>query len=189
MAYFNANFLKELTNITTDDKDIEFLIPEPSQQKIDAILAQYNYKKLIAINPQAGDEEKCWAVKEFIKFMKTLISRGETPVITGVSKDGEAYIKALQEDAELNENDYINLIDKTNLTELGALYKRCAYVVSVDTGSAHMASAVGVPTLTLFFRDNASLWAPINTKQNSYIYNDYISAEDVLSKMKDLLPQ
>lgn len=189
VAYLNANMLSVLTNQRTDDEDIEFLIPQEAQEKIDNLLKGYNYKNLVAINPQAGDEIKCWDVDEFIKFMKILIQNGETPVITGVLKDGPAYLDAINNDEQIKDEDYINLIDKTNIEELGALYKRCSFVVSVDTGSAHMSSSVGVPTLVLFFRTDAYLWAPINTKQNSFIYNDFISAEDVLSQMSKQLKE
>lgn len=188
VAYLNANLLSVLTNKPTDDEDIEFLIPETSQQKIDTFLAENNYKNLIGINPQTRDAEKIWNVAEFVKFIKILIKNGKIPVITGISQDGTQYIEAVKNDKEINKNDYIDMIDKTNLTELGALYRRCSYVISIDTGSGHMASAVGVPTLILFFRDDAYLWAPINTKQNTYIYNaDNITAEEVYSRMSGKL--
>lgn len=187
IAYFNANMLSVLTNEKTDNNDIEFLVPKTSQQKIDTFLTGNNHKNLVGLNPQAGDEEKCWNVAEFIKFVKILIKNGKIPVITGISKDGTKYIEAIKNDREISENDYLNMIDKTTFTELGALYKRCSYVISVDTGSAHMASAVGVPSLVLFFRNDSHLWAPINTKQNSHIYNpDNITAEEVFSQMEAL---
>lgn len=188
VAYLNANLLSVLTYKQTDDEDVEFLIPDASQQKIDAFLAENNYKNLIAINPQARDADKTWNVEEFVKFVKMLIKDGKTPVITGLSKDGTQHIDALKNDEEINKNDYIDMIDKTNFTELGALYKHCSYVVSVDTGSGHMASAVGVLTLILFFRNDAHLWAPINTKQNAYIYTpDNITAEEVYAKISGKL--
>ena len=182
VAYFNANMLSVLTNKATDDEDIEFFVSKESQQKIDGILAEK--KNLVAINPQAGDDWKCWDVEEFIKFVKVIIQRGQTPVITGVAKDGTKYIDAIKSDDEIREDDYINMIDKTNFMELGALYKRCQYVISVDTGSGHMSCAVGTPTLVLFFRDNAELWAPMNTEQNSYIYSAKVTAEEVLCQME-----
>lgn len=188
IAYFNANMLSLLTHGKTDDNDIEFLIPEFAQAKIDNFLSQFKYKNLIAINPQANDGEKCWDINEFVRFTKKLIKNNYTPIITGVSKDGTKYIEAVKNDKEIKQDSYINMIDKTNFCELGALYKRCSYIVSVDTGSAHMACAVKVPTLVLFFRNDAHLWAPINTEQNSYIYNaNNITAEEVYLQMTNNL--
>lgn len=187
IAYFNADLLGILTNKKTDDKDIEFLIPEEIQKKVDDIIQDKNYKNLIAINPQANDETKCWEVEEFVKLTKILIKSGKTPIITGVSKDGKKYIESIKKDKDIKSSDYINLFDKTSFCELGAWYKRCEYVVSIDTGTAHMASAVGVPVLDLFFRNDAHLWSPINTEQNSFIYKDHITAEDVVEAIKLML--
>lgn len=183
VAYFNADLLNDLTDKITDDKDIEIRIPESIQLKTDSMLKVPVEKPLIAINPQARDKTKCWNEQEFTKLVKHVISRGKTPVITGLSKDGTTFIDALNEDSEINKNDYINLIDKTSFLELGAVYKRCSMVVSIDTGSAHIASAVGAVTLVLFFREDAYLWAPINTAQNDFIYGKYIHANDVAIKM------
>lgn len=185
VAYFNANMLSFLTNKVTDDEDIDFSVPNKAQEKIDSFLGQKKYNKLVGINPQAGDEEKCWDVQEFVKFVKILINKGKTPIITGVSKDGTKYIEALKNNPEINQENYINMIDKTNFEELGALYKRCSYVVSVDTGSSHMACAVGVPTLVLFFRNNVHLWAPMNVEKNPHIYNSFIKVEDVIKKIEN----
>lgn len=190
ISYFNADLLSVLTDKKTDNKDIEFIIPETSQQKIDKLLEQHKNKRLIAINPQTTDETKCWNTEEFVKLLKLMIKRGETPVITGLSKDGTQYINAIINDGEINGDNYINLVDKTTFSELGALYKRCSLVISIDTGSAHMACAVGVPTLVLFFRNDAHLWSPINTNQNSFIYRDYITAQEIvkeIDRMKNII--
>lgn len=189
VAYINANLLSIITGCKSDDEDIEFLVTESAQQKIDDLLKTYEYSCLVGLNPQSLDPEKNWDTNEFIKFVKMLIKNGKTPVITGISNDGTSYIDAIEKDSEINKFDYINMIDKTRFEELGALYKRCSSVVSVDTGSAHMACAVGVPTLVLFFKNIADSWAPINTEQNNYIYNDgkKISAEEVYSKISSMI--
>ena len=44
----------------------------------------------------------------------------------------------------------INLAGKTSVAGLGALIARMKLFVSVDTGSMHMATALGTPTVALF---------------------------------------
>lgn len=187
VAYLNANMLSVITKKVTDDRDIEFIVPQEAQQKIDELLSQYNYENLVAINPQAGDDWKCWGEDKIRSLMKQLIKRGYTPVLTGVSKDGIDYLNSIKNDNELNESSYINMVDKTSFLELGALYKRCKAVVSVETGSAHVSAAVGTPTVVLFFKDNFNMWAPLNLNKNLYIYGAKISAEEVFSKVESLL--
>lgn len=190
VAYFNANLLSVLTGKKTDDSDVEFIVPTSSQKKIDEYLSKFNYKSLVGINPQAQDLDKTWDVCEFIKLVRKLIECGITPVITGISKDGTKFTDALVEDKTIDVNAYINLMDKTNFCELGALYKRCSHVVSVDTGSSHMACAVGTPTTVLFYKNNFCAWAPLDTQKNTFIYNpDKITAEEVFSEIQEKLKE
>lgn len=165
-----ANMLSVLTNKATDFQDIEFIVPDYAEQKINNLLSELNIsQELIAINPQAGDDWKCWDKSEVVKFAKLAIEDGKKIVLTGVLQDGLQTIDALN--AAIGENNYINLVGKTSIPELGALYKHCSAVISVDTGSMHMAFAVGTPTLGLFFRDNYKCWGPLNLDDNSFLYN------------------
>ena len=50
-----------------------------------------------------------------------------------------------------NKDEVIDLTGKTNIGQLSNLIKRCAYLVSNDTGTMHIAAAVGTPIIGLFF--------------------------------------
>lgn len=182
-----ANLLTNLTGKLTDDKDIQYNIPRLAEEKFDKYFKDLNLQNnLIAINPKAGDDWKCWDEKEVVKFTKLAMQNGKKIVLTGVLKDGTNCIKALDE--HIGIENYLNLVGKTSVSELGALYKRCQAVVSVDTGSMHMACAVGVPTVALFFKDNHHYWGPLDNKKNPCLYNpDGISAEDVHNEIQKIL--
>ena len=186
-AYLTADMISCINGKFTNDKDIEYNIPLESQQKIDNYLEQTGIKdNLVAINPQAGDDWKCWNINETIKFAKELINDGKKIALTGVLKDGPEYINAFNE--QIGSNNYLNLIGQTSIPDLGALYKRCESVISVDTGSMHMACAVGTPTIALFFRDNHHFWGPLNAEKNPCLFNsDGISAEEVYEEFKKVL--
>lgn len=183
----SANLLSCLTDKTTDNQDIEYIVPKEAEEKIDKYLKDLNSENnLIAINPKAGDNWKCWNINEVVEFVKMMILDGKKIVLTGILKDGQNCIKALNE--SIGENNYINLVGQTSIPELGALYKRCEAVISVDTGSMHMACAVGTPTVALFFKDNYNYWGPFNLERNSLLYNpDGINAPTVYKEVKNLL--
>ena len=185
-SYESANMLSALTGKLTDDKDIEYIIPDVAKEKIENYFQKINLQSdLIAINPQAGDDWKCWDVDEVIKFVKLVMKDGKKVVLTGVSKDGSQYVDAM--DAQIGAENYINMVDKTSIPEIGALYEKCKAVISVDTGSMHMACAVGTPTIALFFRENYHYWAPSNIEQNPYIYNsEGVKSEVVYEKLQTL---
>lgn len=179
-----ANMLSCLTGKETDNQDIEYSVPDFAQEKMDKCLEQLNYNdNLIAINPQASSDWKCWDINEVIKFVKMLIKNDKKIVLTGVISDGPQYVEAFN--SQIGVENYLNMVSQTTIPELGALYKRCEAVVSVDTGSMHLACAVGARTTALFFRDDSTYWGPVNMEQNSYIYNpDGISAESVYAEVE-----
>lgn len=182
-----ANMLSYLTNKPTDIEDIEYNVPKSTQEKIDKYFNDLNLQNnLIALNPKAGDDWKSWDENEVVEFAKLAIQNGKKIVLTGVLKDGDECIKALDE--HIGAENYLNFVGKTSVSELGALYKRCQAVVSVDTGSMHMACAVGVPTVALFFKNNHHYWGPLNIEKNSCIYNsEGIKAEDVYKEVQQIL--
>lgn len=45
----------------------------------------------------------------------------------------------------------VDLIGKTDLNQLTALLKKCRYLVSNDTGTMHVAAALGTPVIGMFF--------------------------------------
>jgi len=182
-AHQLANLLSYLTGKETDNQDIKYFVPKLAQEKIDKYLKSLNLQNnLVAINPQASSDWKCWDVNEVVKLVKLLIKDGKKVILTGVLKDGPQYVYAL--DSQIGAGNYLNMVDETNIPELAALYKRCEAVVSVDTGSMHMACAVGTPTIAIFFREDYELWGPLNNKKNPYIYSPGgLSAEIVHDKI------
>ena len=52
--------------------------------------------------------------------------------------------------SKIAKDDFINLVDKTTIAQLGALLANCKALISVDTGTMHLGLAVDVPTVCLF---------------------------------------
>ena len=54
-----------------------------------------------------------------------------------------------------------NLVGKTTLTELVAALRRCKLLVTNDTGTMHLAAALGVPTVSIFGSTEPILTGPL----------------------------
>ena len=54
-----------------------------------------------------------------------------------------------------------NLVGKTSLTELIAHLKQCHLLLTNDTGTMHLAAALGVPTISIFGSTEPSLTGPL----------------------------
>ena len=54
-----------------------------------------------------------------------------------------------------------NLVGKTTLTELIAHLKRCTLLITNDTGTMHLAAALGVPTVSIFGSTEPNATGPL----------------------------
>jgi len=105
-----------------------------------------NSTPLIAFQLGASAEDKRWPVRSFALLGERLVDiLGAKIVLTG-SKDEEPLGKEFERVARITP---LNLIGKTDLKELAALLKRCNLLISNDTGTLHIATAVGTRTINI----------------------------------------
>ncbi len=103
--------------------------------------------KLVAINPVAQWETKLWAGERFAALADILIERYDARVVfSGGPADG---VLVREIEAGMRHRP-LNLVGRTSLMELAALYERAACLVSTDTGPMHLGAAVGIPVVALF---------------------------------------
>lgn len=57
-----------------------------------------------------------------------------------------------------------NLVGKTSLTELIACLQQCRMLVTNDTGTMHLAAAMGVPTVSIFGSTEPVLTSPLGSQ-------------------------
>ncbi len=84
----------------------------------------------------------------------------------------------------------LDFTGKTTLRELGAILKRCRFLVSGDSGPVHLACAVGTPVVAIFRNDilgkGPKRWGPWGSG-NFVIENSSLSlitAEEVFECLK-----
>jgi heptosyltransferase-2 len=105
-------------------------------------------KPLIGMNPGATyGLAKCWYPDRFGKLGKRLAEKWEARILL-FGKEEERPI--VDEILHYLGTDGIDLTGKTGLLQLAALLERCTLLVTNDTGTMHMATAVGIPVAALF---------------------------------------
>lgn len=100
---------------------------------------------LVAIQPGASKEERRWPPEHFGELARTLAGAGCRVLLLGV--EGE------RPSAEIVKRtagvETIDAVGKTSIDRLGALLENVSLLVTNDTGTMHMASAVGTRVLLL----------------------------------------
>jgi heptosyltransferase II len=105
-------------------------------------------RQLVALNPGATNSRaKRWLPERFAATADQLSERDDfQTVIVGAPGDRDA-ARAVAGQMRSNVAD---LTGRTSLAELKAVLACTALVVSNDTGTSHVAAALGVPTVTIF---------------------------------------
>lgn len=108
------------------------------------------YKKRIAIHPTSARVTRNWSKEKFERLAFYLKNKGYEPVFIPGSKEANEWRGVGIEVAEFPSLDAL----------AGYLYES-NYLIGNDSGLGHLASALGVPTLTFCRRKTwANMWAP-----------------------------
>ncbi|HMV50506.1 MAG TPA: glycosyltransferase family 9 protein, partial [Blastocatellia bacterium] len=101
---------------------------------------------------------KCWPEAYFAALADKLIDDfGAQVVFIGAASERANAEGVIQKMAR---REALNLAGETTMAELVGLLAECSLLVSNDTGPAHVAAALGTPTLTIFGPTNEFETAP-----------------------------
>jgi lipopolysaccharide heptosyltransferase II len=164
---YNLDLLRYL-GIQTRDKNLFMPIKQESEKWVEDLFRQEGINKddrLLAIHPGASCPSKIWPNERFAEVANRLIEKyGFKVLVASGPKDitlAQNVIKNMHYLA-------INLAGKTSISQLASLFKRCQLFISNDSGPVHIASAVGIPVISIFGRSEKGLspkrWGPQGIK-------------------------
>ena len=142
--------------------DILSAYADPPQRPADSLCHEPSLKALTKARELVGDARplvalqlgansflRRWPVESFGELALSLILQGARPVLVGSSGESALGRRLLARLGPAGER-VIDLMGRTSLAELGAVLSLCNLVVSADTGTLHLATAVGSTVLALF---------------------------------------
>ena len=105
-------------------------------------------KPLIGMNPGATyGLAKCWYPDRFGELGKRLSERWQAKILLFGKEEERPIVHEILHHLGARG---VDLAGKTGLLQLAALLERCTLLVTNDTGTMHVASAVGTPVVALF---------------------------------------
>lgn len=117
------------------------------------------HEKVFAICPCSANASKNWNVEGYVAMARHSLDHGMCPVLLGGNAQIEhetcAAIAAQCPEA-------VNLCGRTTLRELAAMLSISRLVLAPDSGSMHLASALGTPVIGLFARHDDHRVGPWN---------------------------
>jgi ADP-heptose:LPS heptosyltransferase len=123
-----------------------------SQKPVDSFLPLELDGNEILIGFQAGSslEGRRWSVQSFAELADMLIEKLNARILVfGVESENQVAEDIIG--LMRNKDTVTNLAGKTSLVELSGLLEKCEYLVTNDTGTMHLAAALGTKIVGLFF--------------------------------------
>jgi heptosyltransferase-2/heptosyltransferase-3 len=122
------------------------------------VLVQPGNQRTMKNRPRAApDDPKAWPVERWVALLQHVLQRVPQAVILLVGAPQEsAFLEVIRAGTKL-------AAVNTAVLSLRQLFALCAAshnMISVDTGPAHAAAAVGLPLVVLFGAEPAAVWQP-----------------------------
>lgn len=120
-------------------------------------------RPFVLMNAGAGWGTKRWAPENFAKLADSLTSQGASVAFLGTEMDRPAFAE-VQEAAN---SQPVDLLGKTNVRQLIALIAACDLHIAGDTGSTHIAAALGKPCIGLYTLTKPERCCPYGQYENA----------------------
>ncbi len=113
-----------------------------------AILSEY-----AVINPSAHSQSLRWPWENFLELSRWLWKTHDLKTILICGEADDLSIQILSKAMTSEDLPYINLAGRLELDELALLLSRAKLHVARDTGTSHLAAAMGCPQVEIFMRN------------------------------------
>ena len=140
--------------------------------------------KYIALCTLTKNPPKDMPLETASDIIKKITLDGYKAVFVGTGDNAVKYAK----DLRTLGCDFVDLINKTTIPELGSVLKNCEALISVDTGTMHYGYALEVPTTAVFYEDiTPKNWAPNPKLYNVSVIKSNQTAENIWLKTQNLI--
>ncbi len=126
--------------------------------------------KIIGIFVSAKYPSKQYISKYFADLAEIIIKKTDYNVLFLFGKDDNKSFFTIQKRLLSNNKVYF-ISPNISIGELGCIISKCNYFITNDAGPKHIATAVNIPTLTIFSATNEKVWNPPDFKKFPIIRN------------------
>lgn len=144
-----------------------------------------NLEKPVVVCPTSSTAYKDIKIDDCVELIHLLKVNGFTPVLTGVGDVATKYARNLRRSGCI---EFIDITNCTSIVELANILKVCGRCISVDTGTVHMANALQVPIVAIYYAGLAYMWgADTNLYPSKILEGKDITPNDIIKAYKELM--
>jgi ADP-heptose:LPS heptosyltransferase len=103
---------------------------------------------IIGIQAGASQEKRQWAPRRFAELCRRLVEECDARIVFTGSKSEQRIIDQIF--SHYSHSNMLSAAGKTSINELASLLTECKLLITGDTGTMHLAVAVGTPVVALF---------------------------------------
>ena len=143
-----VDIFTRLGGVSPDGRPVELKETEKGKGFADAFLAENGLtgEKVVGMQLGASDPIRCWPPESFARLSDLLQEKlGVRTILFGSANEAGLAGRAMS----AMTHPAISVVGGTSIEELFSLLRRCAFLVTNDTGTMHFAAAGGVPSLML----------------------------------------
>ena len=149
IASFNlVDIYKNIIGGDCKTEDLYFSVPPASKLKAEELLPASSQRTFIGFQLGTSTNNRRWPARYFAQ-LGDMIQKEDGEQVVFLGTKNEKWLG--DEVTGLMKKRPINLIGETNITELAGVLSRCSLLVTNDTGTMHLAEAVGTKCIALFF--------------------------------------
>lgn len=123
---------------------------------------------LALVHPAAAFASKQWSVENFARTVEFLSSKGLSAVAVAARNE-----RGILDELQAASRVPLLTLDNLELPEITALASKAHLFVGNDSGIAHIAAAVGTPSVVVFGSSNRDHWRPWTDAPNEIVFNEY----------------
>jgi len=128
----------------------------------------YDDGNFALLHPSSAFATKQWPTENFARTAEYLAEQGIHTVAVASKNEGKVL-----EDLKRESKVPITTFDDLTLPEITALASKARLFVGNDSGIAHIAAAVGTPTVVIFGSSNRNHWRPWTDAPNEIVFEEF----------------
>ncbi|TET77271.1 MAG: lipopolysaccharide heptosyltransferase II [Candidatus Cloacimonadota bacterium] len=131
-----------------NDYKPKIYLEKKEMEKVGKLLSKMRgRKKVVGFAPGASKKAKVWQLEKLQNLALTLMEKNNVYIVLFGNKSEISLVKRIQKELH---NRCLNLVGKTGIRELALFLKGCDVLFSTDSGTMHIAVAVGTPVVSIF---------------------------------------